>query len=69
MIQTRSEQTGVREFPTMAQAMAHATKDTTVWKISFLVGEEGEKEAIRLVRHKLPIGNGERASIWVYEPM
>ena len=59
-VQTRSEDTGLRLFPTFAEAIEHASKDKTVWKISFNL-PNGER--MRLV--KLNAWNGDR---WEYEP-
>lgn len=46
--QVRSEETGIRYFPTLKQAYEDAHTDTTVWKISF---DTKNGERVRLVRH------------------
>jgi hypothetical protein len=65
-IQTRSEETGIEFFDTLEEAMDHAEKDKTVWKISFSL----DGEAVRFVRK---IDNkeyvGKYTSAWAYEPI
>lgn len=56
-VQTRSEENGLREFATIAEAMNHAKEDLSVWKVSFAVGDE----RVRLTRNAV----GE----WYYEPI
>lgn len=60
-IQVRSEETGIRTFPTVEKAFDEAILDSTIWKISFnaMTGER-----VRLVRR---IRGGE--AVWIYEPM
>ena len=55
-VQTRSETNGLRDFDMIKEAIAHAEKDKTVWKISFAVA--GER--VRLVRY---------LDVWTYEPV
>jgi hypothetical protein len=57
MIQTRSEETGLREFSSAKEAFEFAANDPTVWKISFSL--EGER--VRLVSN----GDG----TWIFEPL
>lgn len=56
MIQTRSDQSGMKEFNTLQDAFTEAERDKTIWKISFMLGSE----RIRLIR------SGE---LWFYEPI
>jgi hypothetical protein len=56
MFQTRSEFSGIKEFPSMREALAEANRDTSVWKISFPLSDE----RIRLVR---------KGTSWVYQPI
>lgn len=55
-VQTRSEENGLRQFNSIKEAMEHAKKDSSVWKISFSVGDE----QIRLVK---------KDNQFVYEPI
>lgn len=55
-VQTRSEENGIRHFKSIKEAMAHAKKDSSIWKVSFNVGDE----QVRLVKK-----NGE----FIYEPL
>lgn len=55
--QTRSEETGIKFFPTFKEALEETKKDSTIWKISFTL-ETGER--IRLVYTQIG---------WVYEPL
>ena len=55
-VQTRSEETGIQYFESLADAMFVAKHDPTIWKISFTA----DIERIRLVR---------RGNEWVYEPL
>lgn len=34
-VQTRSEETGIKNFPTLMDALAAARDDASIWKISF----------------------------------
>lgn len=54
--QTRSENTGVVQHPSLHDAFLHAEQDKSVWKISWT--ESGNR--IRLVK----AGDG-----WKYEPL
>lgn len=56
MIQTRSEENGIRDFTSLAEAFSAAKKDPSIWKISFSMNTE----RIRLVKHK---------DMWIYEPI
>ena len=62
-IQTRSESNGLRDFDTIKEAIAHAQKDKTVWKISFAVAS-GER--VRLVRY---FDVDTKETDWTYEPI
>ena len=57
MIQTRSEETGLRQWRTLQDALTAAREDTTIWKISFEIEDDTR---VRLVRD----GEG-----WTYEPI
>ena len=57
-VQTRSEVTGIQTFETLREAMKVANTDTTIWKISFPMGN-GER--VRLIRRE--------SGQWVYEPI
>jgi hypothetical protein len=59
MFQTRSESTGLGQWPTMAEALQAAKQDTTIWKISFTLPNS---ERIRLIR--MP-----ELDQWVYSPI
>lgn len=52
-VQTRSEETGLRYFKTIAEAFDHSEKDKTVWKITLF----WQGEVVRLAKE------GNR---WVY---
>jgi len=39
-VQTRSEETGLGRFKTIAEGLAHMGKDQSVWKLSFSLGNE-----------------------------
>lgn len=54
--QTRSESNGLEFFKSFKEALAHAEKDKTVWKISFSLPND---ERIRLVKMN--------EDVWVYE--
>lgn len=56
--QTRSEETGLRFFSSLKDAMEAAEKDSTIWKISFSVGEE----RVRLVKANIQTRVGVRTS-------
>jgi len=45
--QTRSESSGIKEFPSLALALNEIKKDKTIWKISFNA-KNGER--VRLIR-------------------
>jgi hypothetical protein len=45
-VQTRNEEGSLCFFPTLKEALDHAKKDKTVWKVSFSLGEE----RVRLIR-------------------
>lgn len=45
-VQTRSEENGLKDFGSFAEAFLEAAKDSSVWKISFWLGNE----RIRLVK-------------------
>lgn len=55
-VQTRSETNGIRNFPSVKEALKHTTEDDTVWKVSFALAS-GER--VRLVRTT--------ADEWMYE--
>lgn len=57
MVQTRSEENGLRQFDTIKEAFDHSLEDPTVWKISFTY----RQERVRL------ISNGDGS--WIYEPI
>lgn len=57
-IQTRSEVTGIRNFPQIAEAMFAAKDDLTIWKISF---NAANGDRVRLVRFQ----NTE----WIFDPI
>lgn len=63
-VQTRSEDNGCRYWPTVAEAVAHADQDLTVWKVSFNAG----RERIRLVRRATSSATVWRSG-WVYDPI
>jgi hypothetical protein len=46
--QTRSEETGLAEYPKLSEAFEAGEKDPSIWKISWADDENGER--IRLVR-------------------
>lgn len=56
-IQTRSEETGLRHWESLEDAINYAKEDGTVWKISFGLSN-GER--VRLIR------DGDN---WVYRPI
>lgn len=56
-VQTRSETDGLRLFPSLKEAMDHAARDESVWKVSFSLPTD---ERVRLVR---------REDGWLYEPI
>jgi hypothetical protein len=58
-VQVRSEETGIKTFPTVKEAMDYAEKDDTVWKVSFSIST-GER--VRLTRY-------DGHSPFEYEPM
>lgn len=60
MFQTRSEQTGIREWASLKDAIQAAEMDETIWKISFAIG----RERVRMIRKKRW-----NISEWVYEPI
>lgn len=62
VVQTRSEENGIQTFNTLKEAMQHASKDRTVWKISFGLPSN---ERVRLIRIYEPPCN--RNHEWVYE--
>lgn len=47
--QTRSEENGLRNLATLAEAFKQAEVDRTIWKISFTIPETNEK--VRLVKN------------------
>jgi len=57
MIQTRSEETGIKWFETVKEAFDKAEKDKTIWKISFSMNDE----QVRFVRRT--------NNSWVFEPI
>lgn len=59
-VQTRSEETGLRYFSKVVDAMEIARQDRTIWKISFTAANG---EAIRLIRRF------EASDEFVCEPM
>jgi len=59
MFQTRSEETGLNEHKTLADALEAASKDQSIWKISFTIRDTNER--VRLVR--------KYEQYWVYEPI
>ena len=63
MFQTRSETTGINNFPTLDEALTHANKDSSIWKIYFTLSTN---ERVRLVKHQTadPISD-----FWIYEPV
>jgi hypothetical protein len=60
MIQTRSEETGLREHNTLQAAFLTAACDPTIWKISFDLGSE----RVRLVKRDIV-----SKEYWIYEPI
>ena len=48
--QTRSEETGLRNLASMAEALKQADLDRTIWKISFTIPATNER--IRLIRNQ-----------------
>ena len=64
-IQTRSEETGIKDHATLSLAFEEAKKDKTIWKISFedSNGLNVPCERIRLVRSAID----ERA--WIFSPL
>lgn len=63
-VQTRSERNGIKNFSTLKEAVAHANKDTSVWKISFTL-PSGER--VRLVAQL--IDEDTDMHDWVYDPI
>lgn len=61
MVQTRSEENGLRTFHSLEGALAHAKEDRSVWKVSITLPTG---EIVRLVRIPAETGDG-----WVYEPI
>ena len=59
MVQVRSEETGIREYPTVLEAFNAAEDDKTIWKISFSLGEE----RVRFIRDENQLDN------WRHEPL
>ena len=47
--QTRSEETGLIQHPTLEAAIAHCNNDTTVWKLSYESEEFGRVKYIKEV--------------------
>ena len=46
-VQTRSEETGLEQHQTLAKAVEHASKDKTVWKISYFTEQGWKRFVIR----------------------
>jgi len=66
-VQTRSEENGLRYFPTLKDAIQHALSDKTVWKISFSL-PNGEQ--VRMVAQiAFEDIQGDNVYDWVYEPI
>lgn len=61
LFQTRSEESGIANFPSMKEAIEYAEEHPDVWKISF--GIKQSQERIRLVRFPPDL------HIWVYAPI
>lgn len=71
LVQTRSEENGIRDFDTVKEAIAHAKEDETVWKISFLAAS-GER--VRLINTSTGLvdkflANYNIKNRWEYEPI
>ena len=62
MSQTRSEEHGLKHFPTLGEAFAEAVHDPTVWKLSISL-PTGER--VRLIRKWVSIVPNDYE--WVYE--
>lgn len=60
IVQTRSEENGLAEFSTLKEAFVYASKDQSIWKISFTI-DTGER--VRLVSQE----NSRTEKVWIYE--
>lgn len=64
-IQTRSEELGVEYFETVTQAMEYASRNPSVWKISFSL-LSGER--VRLVKRDMYSKKViDENDLWIYE--
>lgn len=64
-VQTRSEETGLNQFNSIKEAMEAAHKDSTIWKVSFSVGNE----RVRLIKQVLRSSANVSIVWWKYEPI
>lgn len=59
MIQSRSEETGIKLHKTLNEALQDAKEDKSIWKISF---DAIDGSRVRLVRYENP-------DEWIYSPI